>query len=118
MGKPIITADTEAVREIFKDGETILFCRKADPDSLAKAILKLKNDTELMNKITQNSYALFMAKFNKKAIAKDLIDALKAKGYPVRSKTLAEGGSSADHAQGADRTSNGMKILIAGFPYV
>jgi len=118
MGKPIITADTEAVREIFKDGETILFCRKADPDSLAKAILKLKNDTELMNKITQNSYALFMAKFNKKAIAKDLIDALKAKGYPVRGPTRLKGVVGRRSLFEGRLTSNGMKILIAGFPYV
>ena len=83
MGKPIITADTEAVREIFKDGETILFCRKADPDSLAKAILRLKNDTELMNKITQNSHALFMDKFSKKEIVRDLINTLKMKGYKL-----------------------------------
>lgn len=83
MGKAVITADTEAVREIFEDRKNILFCLKADPDSLAEAILKLKNDTGLMNKITQNSYALFKAKFSKKEIAKDLIDTLKAKGYKL-----------------------------------
>ncbi len=83
MGKAIITADTEAVREIFKDGENIIFCRKADPDSLAEAILKLKNDTVLMNKITKNSYELFTAKFSKKEIAKDLINTLREKGYKL-----------------------------------
>jgi glycosyltransferase involved in cell wall biosynthesis len=83
MGKAIITADTEAVRELFEDGENILFCRKADPNSLAGAILKLKNNTELMDKITQNSYALFTAKFSKKEIVKDLINTLKTKGYKL-----------------------------------
>ncbi|OGN01554.1 MAG: hypothetical protein A3I26_00765 [Candidatus Yanofskybacteria bacterium RIFCSPLOWO2_02_FULL_43_10] len=83
MGKAIITADTEAVREIFKDGENILFCRKADPTSLAEIILKLKNDAGLMNKITQNSHALFMDKFSKKEIVRDLINTLKMKGYKL-----------------------------------
>lgn len=80
MEKAIITADTAAVREIFEDGENILLCRKANPESLAEGILKLKNDPELMNKITQNSYALFKAKFSKKEIAKNLIDTLKVRG--------------------------------------
>ena len=46
VGKPVITADTPAIRELFEDGE-LVFVSVADHISLAKAIMALKNDESL-----------------------------------------------------------------------
>ncbi len=57
--KPVITADTSAIRELFKDGEDVLLCKKADPKDLANKIRLLKNNSELRHRIGQNGYRLF-----------------------------------------------------------
>lgn len=59
MGKPVITADTPAVRELFEDDELMLV-KIADYVSLAKAIMVLKNNSELANSIAQKSYQKFL----------------------------------------------------------
>ncbi len=43
MAKPIITADTRAIREVYTDKENILLCKVADAEDLADTILELKN---------------------------------------------------------------------------
>ena len=45
MKKPVITADTEAVRELFND-EDIFLIPAANEQELARAILKIKNNQE------------------------------------------------------------------------
>lgn len=57
--KPVITADTPAISELFKDKEDILLCRKADPEDLAEKILLLKNNSDLRERIGQGGYQLF-----------------------------------------------------------
>ena len=57
--KPVVTADTLAIRELFKDGEDVLLCKKADPKDLAEKILLLKNNPELARRLGQGGYSLF-----------------------------------------------------------
>lgn len=57
--KPVVTADTPAVRELFKDGQDVLLCKKASPEDLADKILLLKNNPELAHRIGQGGYGLF-----------------------------------------------------------
>lgn len=76
MAKPVISADTPAMREIFADRENILFCRHADPQDLAAKILELKNDKELREKIAKGGRELFKLKASPKIIAKQLMDNL------------------------------------------
>ena len=52
MNKPVITADTPAIRELFEDGE-LMFVKVADHVSLAKAVMILKNNKEMANSIAQ-----------------------------------------------------------------
>lgn len=59
MGKPVITADSPASREFLSDGENCLFCRLADPSSIASAILRLKKDPLLRQRIAEAGYQLF-----------------------------------------------------------
>ncbi|MDD5547599.1 MAG: glycosyltransferase family 4 protein [Candidatus Pacebacteria bacterium] len=58
-GKPLITCDSEAIREVFKDGESLILCRAGDPQDLADKILKLKNDPGLRQKIAENGHEAF-----------------------------------------------------------
>lgn len=73
MGKPVITADTPAVRELLRDRETVLLCRKADPEDLAKKILLLRDDTKLREKIGNNGFELFKKMATEKKLGQELI---------------------------------------------
>ncbi|MFH1045757.1 MAG: glycosyltransferase [Candidatus Omnitrophota bacterium] len=70
MAKALITGDSPAAREILQDRENVLFCRMADPQALAEAIVTLKEDRALREKIARNGYELFVNRFTKKAIGK------------------------------------------------
>jgi glycosyltransferase involved in cell wall biosynthesis len=72
MRKPLITGDSPAAREILKDRENCMLVPMANPKALAEAILTLKEDDELREKIAENGYRLFKEKLSPKAIGKDL----------------------------------------------
>lgn len=57
--KAVITGDSPAMRELFKDKENILLCENRNSESLKNAILKLKNDEKLIEKIAKDGYFLF-----------------------------------------------------------
>lgn len=69
--KPVITADTPAIRELF-DNDCMLLIKQADPEALAEAILKLKNDFNLAKKLAQNSYDKFLGLASLKVIGEQL----------------------------------------------
>lgn len=73
LRKPVISADTPAMRELFTDRENILFCRIGNHEDLANKILELKNDEVLREKIAAGGYRLFQEKATPKVIAKDLL---------------------------------------------
>ena len=75
--KPVITADTPAARELFTDGQNILFCRQADPEDLADKILKMKNDAMLRQQIAQSGYRIFKEKCTEKILGEQLINIIK-----------------------------------------
>jgi glycosyltransferase involved in cell wall biosynthesis len=57
MAKPTIVGDNQANAEIFTHREHVYMCTMADPQSLAEAILTLKADPELREKIAWGGYA-------------------------------------------------------------
>ncbi|MFX1500554.1 MAG: glycosyltransferase [Promethearchaeota archaeon] len=59
MKIPMITCESPAIKELFNDNENIILCKRADPESLANAIIKLKKDYFLREKIKENAYKLF-----------------------------------------------------------
>jgi len=71
--KPVITAKTAAVQEIFIDKEHLLFCRLSDGKDLAQKILKLKECDNFRNQIAENGYKLFISKFIPKEVVKPLV---------------------------------------------
>ncbi|NIM91385.1 MAG: glycosyltransferase [Candidatus Aminicenantes bacterium] len=76
MGKPVITGDTPAIREVFSDGKNILLCKCANEESLAEAIMQLKKNQELRRKIAAGGHELVSEKFTQKAIGWRLIEIL------------------------------------------
>ncbi len=78
MAKPVMTADTPSIRELFIDRENILLCRRADSQDLADKILELKNDSQLRRRISANGYKVFKEHATPFVIGKNLIEALKS----------------------------------------
>lgn len=73
---PMISAETPAIKELFVDEKNILLCERSNADSLAKAILKLKKNSNLRKKIAKKSYELFRNSCTSKEIGKMLIYSL------------------------------------------
>ena len=74
--KPLINARTAAMTELFSDRENCLFCDLQSGDSLARAIVTLKNDEKLRESIAGQGYRLFQEKLTPIRIGKDLADIL------------------------------------------
>jgi len=68
MAKPVITGDSPAAREVLVGGENALLCEMGNARALAQAILLLKRDRALRERIAQGGYASFRQKFSPKAI--------------------------------------------------
>jgi glycosyltransferase involved in cell wall biosynthesis len=63
VGRAIITADTQAVREVFTHAETIWLCPAGDPQALADAIRVLCDDVDLRLRLGRNAAALMAERF-------------------------------------------------------
>lgn len=72
MGKPVITGDSPAARELLKDKENCVLCQMGDHNSLAEAIIQLKNDDQLRHKIAINGKRLYQMKFSDEILGQQL----------------------------------------------
>jgi len=70
--KPMITADTPAIRELFNENDLYLIS-EANPQELVRAILKLKEDKRLGEKLAENAYNKLIQKAIPDILAKELI---------------------------------------------
>lgn len=59
MGKPLITGDSMAARELLEDGKNAILCEMGNPQALADAILRLKRDPRLRQCIGNKGRTLF-----------------------------------------------------------
>jgi glycosyltransferase involved in cell wall biosynthesis len=73
MRKPVITAQTPAVEEFFKHRENIFLVDELEPELLAKAILELRRDADLRERIAEKGFELVSRDFSPKAIGRALI---------------------------------------------
>lgn len=78
MAKPVITADTPAVRELFADGKDILLSKPADALDLAEKILRLKDDTDLRRTVAEGGYRLFQSQLTENILGRELLDIIKS----------------------------------------
>ena len=77
MSKPLITARTIAMEELFTDNLNCVFCKSEDPVDLSKKILRLVENDELRTKIGQNGYLLFREKCDNKILGHQLENIIK-----------------------------------------
>ena len=76
MRLPMISCDSPAIRELFTHEKDILLCDRGNPESLARAILKLKNNKELRENIKKNAYKIFIDFGSINALATKLVNIL------------------------------------------
>jgi glycosyltransferase involved in cell wall biosynthesis len=76
LGKPVVTARTPAVEEFFEHGRDIFLCDKTKPESLAEAILALKDDVALRESIARRGHELAWEKFHPAALGAGLAQIL------------------------------------------
>ena len=70
--RPVITADTPAIRELLTHKKDVYLCKAADAGSLADAIQVLKNDKILRNTIARNGHTTFQEKCSPAVIGRDI----------------------------------------------
>ena len=71
MRKPVITADTEAIRELF-DEHDLLLVKSANPESLAAGIMRLKNNPSLRDSLAQSGHQKFVEFASPKVLGREL----------------------------------------------
>ena len=76
MGKPVIVGDNPANRELFKDRRNALMCEMANADALAEAILELRNNAHLREKIAEEGYKVFNNHCTPKLIGSQIKEAM------------------------------------------
>jgi len=73
MKKPVITADTIAMREFLTNRKDVLFCKIADSQDLADKIMELKNNQILREAIAEGGYELYKKILTPKSIGYSLL---------------------------------------------
>ncbi len=76
MGKPIITADTPALRELPGASKALSLIAVSDGDSLSSAIRHLKSDAEARQILGKNALELFREELTPEKLVKGLISSL------------------------------------------
>lgn len=76
MRKPVLTGDSLAIREIFTDGVHLSLCPMSDANSLAEAILRLRDDKPLRVMIAEGGYHLIKERFVPAVLGKEMKDFL------------------------------------------
>ncbi|MFA6459679.1 MAG: glycosyltransferase [Patescibacteria group bacterium] len=71
--KPVITANTPAIKELFYDQNNILLCQRANAKDLAEKIILLKNNHDLRKTIASGGYKLYHQFCRPVVIAEKLI---------------------------------------------
>jgi glycosyltransferase involved in cell wall biosynthesis len=75
-GRPVVTADTPAVREVLHDGRSALLVPPGDPDALGDALARLAADPALRERIGAAGRAAYLERGAPAAVAARLRDAL------------------------------------------
>ena len=79
MGKPIITSDTPAARELLSDGVNVFLCQKTDAKRLAEKILFVRDNPVIAERVAQNGLKLFEEKLKEKNLGTELLEYINEK---------------------------------------
>lgn len=75
--KPIITTSLPSVKEVLKDGENAILVEPSNPEQLAEAIIKLKNNPELREKLAKKAFEDVKEKYTWDKRARTILDFIK-----------------------------------------
>jgi glycosyltransferase involved in cell wall biosynthesis len=64
MGKAMVTGDSPAIRAAMRHGKHVFLCERENPRALSEAILTIKNDPKLQQKLAENGYNMFTDTYN------------------------------------------------------
>jgi glycosyltransferase involved in cell wall biosynthesis len=76
VGRPVVTADTPAAREVLEDGVSALLVPAGDPDALAGALVRLGGDAALRDRLAAAGREVFERRGAPRAAAAALREAL------------------------------------------
>lgn len=77
LGKTVLTAYSPAIEGMLKNEKDVYLVAPNSPESIAAAIIKLKNDNKLNKSISRNGYKLFLHSFKPNSIGRTLKEYLK-----------------------------------------
>ena len=72
-GRPVLTADTPAIREVLTPGHDVWTCPSGDSAALADAVVTLKRQPDLRERLAANGLAAFRTHFSPAALERDLV---------------------------------------------
>jgi len=84
MGRAVVTARTPAAGEFFTHRENVVFCDEPLAGSLAAAVLELKADAGLRERVARAGCALVRARFSPEATARRLMEIVEERFGPAR----------------------------------
>jgi glycosyltransferase involved in cell wall biosynthesis len=71
-GLPVIATPVGGIPDFLADGETGVFCKPGDPQSLAAAVERLRGDAALRGKLTTNALHMVRERYDWDLIAEKL----------------------------------------------
>ena len=80
VGRPVITADTPAAREVLEHERTALLVPAGDAPALAAAMRRLDEDAELRARLGDAARERFEALASQRVVARDFLAALERAG--------------------------------------
>jgi glycosyltransferase involved in cell wall biosynthesis len=78
MRKPVILGDCPGNRELFEDQKNALLVTMADAESLARAIIELRDDSVLRSRLAEHGYQTFLEHGSVEAISREVAQVLAA----------------------------------------
>ena len=85
VGRPVITADTPAAREVLTHERNALLVPAGDAPALAAAMTRLAEDEELRGRLSRGARETFLEVASQTVVARDFLRAL------ARSRSLSRG---------------------------
>ena len=82
VGKPHLTLETDAMKESFMDNEDIFYVKDIQPETLAKRIMELKNNPELLKKVGEKALISYRNKLSNAKARQILEDEIFSKLIP------------------------------------
>lgn len=77
VGRPVITRDSPAVRELLRDGESALLCPAGDGPALAACIRRLRDDAPLARRLAERGHQLYLDQGAPRAIGAALLERMR-----------------------------------------